>query len=132
MVLLKLLATVDAVLSEAKEKPDNNTAVSGGLAIVILMGDFYQFPPVVGRLLWETTIIIQEFLEKAISNYFTSVIILTEQIRQQIRQQNNKAFHNLLTSTKKRLLNIDNVDILKSRVASSIPINNVDKSVVIV
>ena len=41
MVSLKLLATVDTQLSQAKGKPDNDTSVLGGLAIVILMGDFY-------------------------------------------------------------------------------------------
>ena len=49
-----------------------------------------------------------------------------------MRQQNNKAFHNLLTRARKELLNNDNVDTLNSRIASSIPIDNVNKNVVIV
>ena len=40
MVLLKLVATIDAHLSEAKKKSDIDTTVLGGLAIVISMGDF--------------------------------------------------------------------------------------------
>lgn len=42
MVLLKLLVTVDTQLSQAKEKPDNNTSVLSRLTIVILMGNFYR------------------------------------------------------------------------------------------
>ena len=78
---LKFLATVDAQLSLAKEKPDTNTAVFGGLAIVILMGDFYQFPPAVGRLLWKKAITTNKLHGKAIWNHFTLVIILTQQMR---------------------------------------------------
>lgn len=49
-----------------------------------------------------------------------------------MRQQNDKAFHNLLTRARKRLLNNDNVDIINNRIVSSIAINDVDKNVVIV
>ena len=51
MILLKLLSTVDSQLSQVKEKKDNNTAVLGGLALVIIIEDFYQFPPIVGKFL---------------------------------------------------------------------------------
>ena len=79
---LKLLATVDAQLSLAKRKPDTNIAVLGGLAIMILMGDFYQFPPVVEKPLWEKAITTDKLYGKALWNHFTSVITLTQQIRQ--------------------------------------------------
>ncbi len=46
MVSLKLLSTVDMRLSQAKGKINNDIAVFGGLALVIVIGDFYQFPPV--------------------------------------------------------------------------------------
>ena len=126
--MLKLLATVDAQLSLAKGKPDTDTTVLGGPAIVILIGDFYQFPSVVKRLLWKKAIMTHELHGKAIWNHFTSVIILT----QQMGQQNNKVFHNLLTRARKGLLNNNNVDTLNNRIASSIPIDNVDKNEVIV
>ncbi len=41
MISLKLLSTVDMYLSQAKGKTNNETAVLGGLALVIVMGDFY-------------------------------------------------------------------------------------------
>ena len=49
MVLLKLLATVNTQLNQIRKKPDTDTTVLGGLAIVTLMEDFYQFFLVVGR-----------------------------------------------------------------------------------
>ncbi len=51
MVSLKLLSTVDMRLSQAKSKTNNDITVLGDLALVIIMGDFYQFPPMVGRSL---------------------------------------------------------------------------------
>lgn len=51
MVSLKLLSTVDMRLSQAKGKTHNDTAVLGGFALIIVMGDFYQFLPLVGRSL---------------------------------------------------------------------------------
>ena len=65
---------------------------------------------------------------KAIWNHFTSVITLT----QQMRQQNDKAFRDLLTRARKGLLNNDDVDTLNSRITSSILIDHVDKNFVIV
>lgn len=52
MVSLKLLSKIDSQLSQAKGKADSDTTVLGGLALVIVIGDFYEFLPVVGRFLW--------------------------------------------------------------------------------
>lgn len=128
MVSLKLLAIVNTQLNEVKKKPDNNNSILGGLAIVILMGNFDQFPPIVRRPLSEEAITIDEFYGKAIQNHFTWVITLT----QQMRQQNDKAFHSLLTRARKGLLNNNDVDTLINKIAFSIPTNNVDKNVDIV
>lgn len=65
-MLLKLLAIINAQLSQAKKKPNTNTAVLGGRAIVILMRDFYQFLLVVGKPLREKAIITDELHSKAI------------------------------------------------------------------
>lgn len=66
--------------------------------------------------------------DKGIWIHFTLIIILT----QQIRQQNNKVFHNLLTRARKKLLNNDNVDTFNDRIANPNSINNIDKNDVIV
>ncbi len=69
-------------LTQTKGKTNNDTTVSGGLALVIVMGDFYQFPPVVERSLWTHPVTSEEIHGKGIWNQFTSVITLTEQMRQ--------------------------------------------------
>ena len=51
MVSLKLLGMIDMCLSQAKSKTNNDIAVLDGLALIIVMGNFYQFPPVTGRSL---------------------------------------------------------------------------------
>ena len=43
MVSLRLLGTVDMRLSQAKNKTNNDSIVLGGLTLIIIMGDFYQF-----------------------------------------------------------------------------------------
>lgn len=51
MVFLKLLLTIDIHLIETKGKTNNNIPILGGLALIIIMGDFYQFFLIVRRSL---------------------------------------------------------------------------------
>ena len=51
MVFLRLLGMIDIRFSQAKDKTNNNITVLGSLALIIIMGDFYQFLPVIGRFL---------------------------------------------------------------------------------
>ena len=51
IVSLKLLATVDMYLNQAKGKTNNNTVVLSNLALVIVMRNFYKFLLVIGRSL---------------------------------------------------------------------------------
>ncbi len=81
IISLKLLSTVDMRLNQAKSKTNNDTIVLGGLALVIIMGDFYQFPPVVRRFLWTHLVTSEEIHGKGIWNQFTSAITLTEQMQ---------------------------------------------------
>ncbi len=78
MVYLKLLSSVDMHLSQAIGKTNNDIAVLGGLTLVIIMEDFYQFPPVVGRSLWTHPITNEEIYGKGIWNQFRLVITLIE------------------------------------------------------
>lgn len=48
IILLKLLIIVNIELNQAKTKSNNNTVVLDGLAIMILIEDFYQFSSIVG------------------------------------------------------------------------------------
>lgn len=128
IISLKLLAIVNVLLSQAKKKLDIDTAVFSELAIMILIKDFYQFSPIIKKFLWEKVITTDRLYSKIIWNHFPLVIILTQQMKNQI----NKIFHNLLTRVRKSLLNNDSIDTLNSRIASSIPINNINKNIVIV
>ncbi len=78
MVFLKLLLTIDIRLSQVKGKTNNDYAIFGGLALVIVMGDFYQFSSVVGRPLWTHPVTTEEIYGKGIWNHFMSVITLIE------------------------------------------------------
>ncbi len=66
MVSLMLLLTVDISLSQAKSKTNNDSAVLCDLALVIVMRDFYQLSPMVGRFLWTHRIISEEIHGKGI------------------------------------------------------------------
>ncbi len=81
MVSLKLLSTVDIHLSQVKSKTNNDTTVLGGLALVIVMGDFYQFLSMVRRSLWTHPVTSEKIHNKVKWNQFTSVITLTEQMQ---------------------------------------------------
>ena len=51
MVFLRLLGMIKIHLSQAKSKNNNDTAVFDSLVLVVVIGNFYQFPPVIGRSL---------------------------------------------------------------------------------
>ena len=53
MVSLKLLTCIDEQCKIVKNLDSNSTAVFGGLPVVIVLGDFHQFPPVKARALWQ-------------------------------------------------------------------------------
>lgn len=88
MISLKLLSIVYIRLSQAKDKTNIDIIVLGSLALVIIIGNFHQFPPVVRRSLWTHPIINDEIYSKGVWNQFTSVITLTEQIQ----KHDNKSF----------------------------------------
>lgn len=51
MVSLKLRDCIDTQLGQTKEKLDNNVIIFDNVSIVIVMGNFYQFASIIGRLL---------------------------------------------------------------------------------
>ncbi len=53
MVVLDMLSNIAKQLAKARGLLSESTAMFGGLPIVILMGDFYQFLPVIGQLFCE-------------------------------------------------------------------------------
>ena len=111
MLDLKMFATIDQQLLQAKGLPQDSTAIFGGLSVVLLMGDFYQFAPVVRRALWEEPKIKLEEHGKFLWQSLTSVITLT----QQMRQQQDIKFQSLLQQARKKQLTQNDVDILNAR-----------------
>lgn len=66
IVFLRLLGMIDMRLGQAKSKTNNDNAILGGLALVIVMEDFYQFFPITGRSLWTGPITKKEIYGKSI------------------------------------------------------------------
>ncbi len=60
MINLDLLAIVNLHLSKAKALHKNSSAVLGGLPVVIFLGNFFQFSPIIGRSLWEVPLSLHE------------------------------------------------------------------------
>ncbi len=125
---LKLLASIDKQLRKAKGSDFSFTTFFGGLPLVVLMGDFYQFAPVVGKALWDKLHREEEIHGKTLWNGFSSLLTLTEQMRQKA----DPAFHELLKRARQRKLNMRDVEILNKRVATSLPDTRSLKTVVVV
>lgn len=51
MIDLKLLTSMDKQLQKARSSDISSISIFGGLSLVVLMGDFYQFAPVTGKAL---------------------------------------------------------------------------------
>ena len=52
MVDLQTMAKINNCYKVARSLSPDSPELFGGLPIVVLMGDFYQFPPVKGLPLW--------------------------------------------------------------------------------
>lgn len=81
MLDLKMFATINQQLLQAKDLLSESTAIFGGLSVVLLMGDFYQFAPVTGRALWEEPKTKMKEHGKYLWQSVTDIIILTQQMR---------------------------------------------------
>ena len=110
MLDLKIFATIDQQLLQAKGLLSESTAIFGGLSVVLLMRDFYQFAPVTGQALWEEPKTEMEKHGKHLWQNVINVITLT----QQMRQQQDVDFQNLLQRTCNRQLDEQDVDLLNT------------------
>ncbi|KAI1829025.1 hypothetical protein DTO027I6_10053 [Penicillium roqueforti] len=84
MVDLGMLSVIDSHCKTARSLHRDSTDFFGGLPVVILMGDFFQFPPVRGPPLWKTPRNgkDEEQNGQLIWHQFKQVILLDEQMRQ--------------------------------------------------
>lgn len=92
MVELDMLSNMAKQLAKARGLASESTAMFEGLPIVILMGDFYQLPPIIGRPLWDERRTDKDHYGKMLWNSLHAVITLN----QQMRQLNNPGFNALL------------------------------------
>lgn len=113
---LKLLTIIDKQLRKAKGSDTFSTIFFGGLPLVILMEDSYQFVSMTGKTLWDEAHGKDEIYEKALWNSFFSVLTLVEQMQQKA----NLVFQELLKQARRGLLNIHNVNILDKKVATNL------------
>jgi len=79
---LDALALINSQCKAAKAQPINSPDLFGGLPAIILMGDFFQFPPVQGRALWQEPKAgnDNDATGRLIWERFTNVVILVSRI----------------------------------------------------
>jgi hypothetical protein len=118
MIDLKMLSVINGQCKVARSLPRSSPDLFGGLPIVILMGDFFQFPPVRGPPLWKNPRYgnDEDAAGRLIWHRFQNVIILDEQMR----QLEDPSFGDFLTRTRRAALTEDDATRLNSRVIRSL------------
>jgi hypothetical protein len=113
MVDLRMLSVINNQCKVARSLPRSSPDLFGGLPIVILMGDFFQFPPVRGPPLWKKPRygVDDDAAGRLIWRRFENVIILDEQMR----QSEDPWFREFLTRTRHAALTEDDVNRLNSK-----------------
>ena len=114
MVSTKLLGQVDQNCAKVFELPTSGSAVFGGVPVVLVFGDFFQFPPVGGDPLWTSKPVLSfPDLERDGWNTwrrFNQVIILTECLR----QKDDPVYQGLLQRARDVTMTQDDVDLLNT------------------
>lgn len=99
---------MDQQLRKVKEISSDSISVFGGLSLVVLMGDFYQFVPVQGKALCSNPTGEKKVNGKSFWSRFTSILTLIEQIR----QKTDLLFQKILKRAKEGKLDLRDVRIL--------------------
>lgn len=128
MVDLEMLSNMARQLAKAKGLENKSTAVFGGLPIIILMRNFYQFSPVVGRPLWEQPRLNDDHSGKMLWECFNLVLTLT----QQMQQRDDQRFTELLQRARAGSLTEHDITMLNDRVVTQLTLDNPLKNTVIV
>lgn len=128
MVKLDMFSNVAKQLAKARGLTIESTAIFRRLLIVILMEDFYQFPLVIGYLLWDEVYIEEDHYGKMLWRSFNAVITLT----QQMRQIDDPKFNTLLRRAHASFLTNANIINLNSKMAVDFPLHDLLKNTVIV
>ena len=117
MVSSKLMdSSIDKQCNVVKNLDDSSTAVFGGLPVVIALGDFHQFSPVRANALWQKQQGHNEKRGQQLWHMFKNVMVLDEQMR----QQQDVEFHQLLKRARNGSITQADVDLLNTRVISQL------------
>ncbi len=92
------------------------------------MGDFYQFVLVLGKTLWDHLIGDDEMHGKSLWNRFTTILTLTEQMR----QKTDLLFQEMLRRTRDGRLGSQDVRALNQRLAIELSTIGVMDTVIVV
>ena len=116
MVSSKLMAAIDEQCKIVKNLDSNSTAVFGGLAVVLVLGDFHQFAPVKAKALWQKQMSHDEKRGQELWHMFNNVVVLDEQMR----QQQDVDYHELLKRVRNAAVTQADVDLLNTRVVTKL------------
>ena len=118
MMDLSMLSVINNHYKMARSLDRGSPGLFGALLIVILMGDFFQFPPVRGPALWKEPRSgnAEDEEGRLIWHQFKNVIILDEQMR----QSGHASFRGLLHRARTSTLTEEDLDLLNSCVITSL------------
>jgi PIF1-like helicase/Helitron helicase-like domain at N-terminus len=116
MVGSVLMNSIDKQCAAMRNLSSDSTTVFGGLPVVIVLGDFHQFPPVRKKSLWQAQDTDEEKRGQQLWHMFKHVIILDEQMR----QQQDPQYYQLLRRARNGSITQGDVDVLNTRVVSQL------------
>jgi hypothetical protein len=118
MMDLGMLSVIDSHYKAARSLDRNSTDCFGGIPVVILIGDFFQFPPVRGPPLWKAPRPGKDNKANGqlIWHQFKQVIFLDEQMR----QAEDPLFRDLLARAWSASLTEDDLTLLNTKVITSL------------
>ena len=128
IIELEMLSNMGKQLAKARSLSNFSTAVFGGLLIIIVMGYFYHFLPIAGHLLWGKPQIKKDHNSKILWLFFTLVITLT----QQMRQDSNLISQQLLRRVRIGALTQADVSILNEKIVTGLTLSDLLNNIVIV
>ncbi|KAF4210355.1 hypothetical protein CNMCM5878_004518 [Aspergillus fumigatiaffinis] len=118
MMDLSMLSVINNHCKMARSLDRGSPDFFGALPVVILMGDFYQFPPVRGPALWKEPRKgnAEDEDGRLIWHQFKHVIMLDEQMR----QSGDPSFRSLLHRARASTLTEDDLHLLNASVITSL------------
>ena len=119
MMDLRMISVIDNQCKIAKALDRSSPDLFGGLPVVIFIGDFFQFPPVLGPALWREPRrgMDEDENGRLLWHQFKEVIILDEQMRQ---QEEDAPFRDLLSRARKGTLTEADRSFLNSKTITSL------------